>query len=79
MPKGRKSECTVEARNKLYSFRTSHFPKLPSYKPRHGDRLRSLISSLQHTHKVCYKERHNEVDYGSTMLAIATEDLQAAT
>ena len=40
---------------------------------------RSLISSLQHTHKVCYKERHNEVDYGSTMLAIATEDLQAAT
>ena len=45
----------------------------------HGDRLSSLISSLQHTHKVCYKERHNEVDYGSTLLAIATEDLQAAT
>ena len=63
----------------MITYFIEYFLFLPSYKPRHGDRLRSLISSLQHTHKVCYKERHNEVDYGSTLLAIATEDLQAAT
>ena len=71
--------CVSEYRNKLLNLNMELHLRRAALRSAPWRQMRSLISSLQHTHKVCYKERHNEVDYGSTMLAIATEDLQAAT
>ena len=62
-----------------YMYMITYLNILISRPTSHGDRLRSLISSLQHTHKVCYKERQTKSTTDPHCSPLQPRHAQAAT